>query len=215
MALLIATWKWGKKYPLEYVSRLKAGIARNMRQEYRFAVFGPEEEDEHLTEIPGCFCRLRMFDPEWQEKQGIENGDRIVCIDLDVVVTGDLEPLFDREDPFLILQGANASNPCPYNGSIWSLIAGYRPDVWVDFSLDAAKAVAHDRFPDDQAWLADRIPTATGWRVGSESGIYAFKKPGWPKGDELPKDARLVAFPGWRDPQHFKHLPWIKEHWRA
>lgn len=184
-----------------------------MNQEYRFAVVAPQEEDEHLTKIPGCLCRLRIFSPGWQAKHGIAEGDRIVSLDLDMVITGQLDPLFDRDDPFLILMGANASNPCKYNGSIFSFIAGYRPDVWSDFSLDAARAVPFYSFPDDQAFLYHKIPDAKGWQAGSESGAYAFRKPGWPNGEELPKDARLVAFPGWRDPEHFKHIDWIKQNW--
>jgi hypothetical protein len=94
------------------------------------------------------------------------------------------------------------------------LKAGKHENVWKDFSLKNAGMVPYYEFPDDQAWLADRVPGAAGWKVGQGSGVYAFHKPGWPKGDELPKDARLVAFPGWRDPSKFSHLPWIKQHWR-
>jgi hypothetical protein len=86
--LWVTTWKWGLKYPGHYVERLRSALKRNIKQEYRFAVFSPEEEDEYLTKVPGCFCRLRYFSEAWQEKQGIKPGDRIVCVDLDVVVTG-------------------------------------------------------------------------------------------------------------------------------
>ena len=211
--LWITTWRWMSKYPGHYVERLKSGIARNLKQECKFAVFAPYEEDEYLTKIPGCFCRLRMFDRKWQEVHGIEEGDRIVLVDLDVVITGPLDELFDRDEDFVILQGANAANPCPYNGSLQMLRAGKHEDVWKDFSLKNAGMVPHYEFPDDQAWLAARIPNAAGWKAGPESGVYAFQKPGWPKGDELPKDARLVAFPGWRDPSKFRNLAWVQRHW--
>jgi hypothetical protein len=69
--------------------------------------------------VPGCFARSALFDPEWQARHGIEPGDRFVCLDLDLIVTGPLDGLFDRPEPFAILQGVNASNPCPYNGSVW------------------------------------------------------------------------------------------------
>jgi len=143
------------------------------------------------------------------------HGDRIVCMDLDLIITGSLDPLFDRPEPFVILQGANSVNPCPYNGSMWMVKAEYRPDVWSDFTLDAATAVPWYAFPDDQSWFAHKLPNAAGWRAGPQSGAYAFKKPGWPKGDGLPADARLVAFPGFRDPSQFTHLPWVRDHWGA
>jgi hypothetical protein len=211
--LTICTWRWGRKYEGHYVERLKAGLARHLKQEYRFGVFGPEAEDEYLIKIPGCFCRLRMFDPAWQEKHGLTG--RIVCIDLDVVVTGPLDELFDRSEKFVILQGANASNPCPFNGSLQMLRAGARPDVWRDFSLTRANEVPFHEFPDDQGWLHHKIAGAAAWKVGGESGVYAFQKPGWPKGDALPSDARLVVFPGWRDPAKFTQIDWVKENWAA
>lgn len=212
--LVIGTWLWGRKYSTLYVDRLRAGFKRHLTPPYRFEVFSPTPEDWHLTKIKGCFVRLRMFDPAWQKANGINPGDRIVCCDLDCVITGQLDPLFYRPEPFLILQGANAANPCPYNGSLWMLRAGYRPDVWTGFSLEAASQIPQYEFPDDQGWFAHKLPNEMGWKVGSPSGVYAFKKPGWPKGDDLPADARMVVFPGWRDPSKFTHLPWIKKHWK-
>jgi len=176
-------------------------------------VVSPEREDEHLTIIPGCLCRLRMFSPAWQASHGIEPGDRIVCMDLDTVITGALDPLFDRPEPFVIIQGANTSNPCPYLGAMMMLRAGEYPEVWSDFSYEAVNKIASFEFPDDQGWLADKIPNAAGWQVGTDTGVYAFGKNGWPKGTFLPPGARLVTFPGWRDPSTFAHLDWVKRHW--
>lgn len=214
--LIVGTWFWGSKYPTEYVEKLKAGVQRNLKVPYEWMVWHPEPEDRHLILLPGCFCRLRMFDPNWQAKHGIAPGDRIVCLDLDSVVTGSLDMLFDRYDTFSILLGANAANPCPYNGSVFMLRAGYHEEVWSDFSLAAAKAVRYHEFPDDQGWFWHKLPNAAGWPVGARSGIYAFQKPGWPPGTALPREARLVAFPGWRDPGKFaEHVRWIREHWRV
>jgi hypothetical protein len=210
--LNIVTFVWGDKYPGHYVERLKAGLTRNLKRDYRFHVIAPEPADEYLTKIPGCFCRLRLFDPAWQEKNGLTG--RIVCVDLDVVVTGELDALFNRgeEEDFAILQGVNSSNPGRFNGSLWMLRAGTNADVWGDFSLEAAARVPHFSFPDDQAWFESCMPHAA--PLGPLDGVYAFQKPGWPKGDALPKDARLVAFPGWRDPSKFRHLDWVKSNWR-
>ncbi|RWQ35524.1 MAG: hypothetical protein EOS20_18640 [Mesorhizobium sp.] len=213
--LIICTWLWGDKYGHDYIQKLFAGVRRNLKQEYLPMVTTPQAEDRHLTEIKGCFARLRMFDPQWQAANGIEPGDRIVCMDLDLIVTGPLDALFDRPEPFVILQGANSVNPCPFNGSLWMLRAGYRPDVWHEFSLELAGKIPFHEFPDDQAWFADMMPDAAGWQAGRESGVYAFQKPGWPKGEQLPKDARIVAFPGWRDPSNYIRLDWVQEHWRT
>jgi hypothetical protein len=186
-------------------------VARNMKTSHRFLVCPPDPRDEGLTTIPGCFARLRCFDPEWQARQGIAPGDRILNLDLDLVVTGELDSLIERPEPFVILQGVNAANPNPYNGSIWSLTAGYRPDVWSDFSLEAAGRVPWYAFPDDQAWFRAMIPEAGA--IGPSDGFYGFQKPGWPDGLDLPVNARAVAFFGRRDPSQFESLPWVRTHW--
>lgn len=220
--LTILTWLWGDKYGAEDVRRLQRGIARHVKEDHRFLcvtdnqIDGVETtiiKDPGLTHLKGCIARLRLFDEVWQRDIGCKDGERIVNIDLDVVVTGDLDPLFGRADSFTILTRANAANPCPYNGSIFMLRAGAHADVWDNFTLAELDTVPFYEFPDDQAWMAHKLPGVTGWIAGSQSGIYAFQKPGWPKGDDLPKDARLVVFPGWRSPAKFKHLGWVKEHW--
>jgi hypothetical protein len=208
--LIVGAWAWGDKYGFEYYSRLKRGVERNLPGA-EFKLWGPTAADEHLTKVPGCFARLRMFDPEWQAFWDAEPGDQLMCLDLDLIITGPLDHLFADDAPFRILQGVNSSNPCPYNGSVWRLTAGYRPDVWTDFSLEAAAKVPHDLFPDDQAWFAHKLPGAAAY--GPEDGVFALGKPGWPKGEALPQNARIVAFPGWRDPSGFTHLPWVRQHW--
>ncbi len=210
---------WGTKYGAEYVNRLAAGLRRHIKQPYRFDVHYVSEEDKYLTDIPGCFARLRMFDPNWQRSLGID--DRLVCVDLDVVVTGGLDELFDRPEPFVILSGANSHNPCPFNGSLMMLRAGAHPELWSDFNLEdftfeAAKAVPYYEVPDDQGWIWHKLPDAETWACGRPSGVYSFRKRGWPSTigkHVLPSGARMVAFPGYRDPSMFTHLEWVKEHW--
>lgn len=222
--LTISTWLWGDKYPPEHVERLHASLRRNLKKPFRFlcvtdrkAPFSTGIEvtpipDLDLTKVKGCFARLRMFDPAWQHKVGVT--DYLACVDLDVVITRNCDDVFERTEDFLILQGANSTNPCPYNGSLMMLRKGAHPEVWRDFSLDAASIIPFFSFPDDQGWIAHKIEKAAGWKAGGPEGVYAFQKPGWPQGYDLPANAKMVVFPGWRSPEKFKHLPWIKEHWR-
>jgi hypothetical protein len=208
--LIVTTWVWGTKYGQDYIDRLAAGVRRHLDAD--LVVCRPHSEDLHLTHVPGCFARLRAFDPEWQrDVLGANHGEPIVCLDLDLVITGNLAGVFARPEPFVILQGVNSANPNPYNGSVWMVRAGYRPDVWTEFSLEAAAQMEFYAFPDDQAWFHERIPGAAAF--GPEQGVYAFGKPGWPRGDTLPENARLVAFPGRRDPSHFTKLDWVRRHW--
>lgn len=222
--LTVVTWLWGSKYNPDDVAKLAAGIKRHLKQPYRLLCVTDQKinipgvdvaeipmEDRDLLEVQGCFARLRMFDPAWQADNNIT---RWACMDLDTVIVGPLDTLFDRPEPFVILRGGNFANPCPYGGALMMLRAGEHSDVWRDFSLEAAGKVPFYSFPDDQGWIWHKIPNAAGWKCGPESGVYVFRKPGWPRGnDNLPKDARIVTFNGWRSPEKFKDLPWVRQNW--
>lgn len=234
--LYICTWLWGVKWEPKYVDKLFSGIDRHLSLEHKNVlitdrllpshtgyqqwengadiVYGIDQEDMPYLNFPGCLVRMRMFDVMWQHKIGMQVGDRVVNVDVDAVPTGPLNSLFDRWDEFTIMQGFNSTNPCPFNGSLWMFRAGERHDVWNDFSLDAHKKfnVPIHAIADDQGWLHYKFPDAKAY--GPSDGVYAFKKRTWPTPDlTLPKDAKLVAFPG-RSPEKYQNLPWVKEHWR-
>lgn len=226
MAIAFITWLWGDKYNESDVAKLAAGVRRYHAGPYRFVVFADRDlklpppievkpiADPTLTGR-GCFCRLRMFDPDWQREHGFDG--RIASLDLDLVVTGNIDDVFHREETFLILQGVNAANPCPFNASLMMLRAGQHAEVWQDFSQEKANVVPFYEFPDDQGWIWHKLPNAAGWKGGQASGIYAFCKPGWPYGygHSLPPNARIIAFIGWRKPAKFKSLDWVDANWRA
>lgn len=151
-----------------------------------------------------------MFDPAWQRTYKF--NDWIVSLDLDLVITGSLDEILKPKKDFMILKGVNAVNPNPLNGSMMMLRAGAHPEVWQDFSLEKAGKIAFHEFPDDQGWIWHKLPDADGWRGGT-CGVYAFQKPGWPGGNDLPPDAKIVAFVGKRKPERYTGLPWIKKHW--
>jgi hypothetical protein len=159
LALAICTWLWGEgKYTSLYVERLYRGLRKHIRQPFRFLLMterhrvfpsafseGIERhaiKDPHLLNIPGCFARLRMFDRGWQENRGLSGT--IVCLDLDVVITAQLDQLFEAKE-FRVLGGANSVNPCPYNNSIFMFQAGMHQYLWDDFSIDAIKMIKLER----------------------------------------------------------------------
>ena len=220
----IVSWFWGQKYKPYFITKLRDALQRNMTQPHTFNVVSPGAAlkgqgfnswsiaDLPLLNEPGDVVRLRLFDWKWLEGHGIRKGDKVVDLDIDSIVTGPLDPLFDKFETFTILQHINTTNPNPYNGSIWMFKAGEYDSVWEDFSLEALREVPKHSIYDDQAWVWAKIPNANAW-TPVEDGIYGFKKKGWPSGDALPDNARLVVFPGRRDPRKLGHLDWVKKHW--
>lgn len=226
--LFVCSWLWGDKWKGPYAANLFNGLRRNLKQEYRSVLisdqsYNPgvdilcpiEADDKPLLDKRGCLVRMRMFDAAWQARIGAVAGDKIVNIDIDAVVTGELDPLFNRDDEFTIMQGFNFTNPCPFNGSLWMFRAGERHDVFEDFSFEnyAKRKVPFHAFPDDQGWLHHKFPEASSY--SPTDGVYAFEKMQWPfeVGAGLPRGARLIAFPG-RNPINFLHCDWVRRHWQ-
>lgn len=228
----IVTYLYGTKWPIEYVDKLFNSIARNLSEPHRSILMTDrhwtpsadvccqiDPEDHIYLERLGCLARMRLFDKEWQTGLDIDPGDIIINVDVDAVITDKLDPLVMGDDEFVIMQGYNSTNPCPYNGSLWKFRAGERHDVWNDFSPEAHakfKVPIHS-IADDQGWLFHKFPAAKAYTPAD--GVFAFHKKTWPVVNgrvdmALPKGARLVAFPG-RDPGNFQHLDWVRDHWRV
>lgn len=162
----------------------------------------------HGGKNPSCYRRLRMFHPEI----GSVFGQRFVSLDLDMVITGDLTPVWDRPED-IVLYGD--TNPRTYfNGSMILMTAGCRPQVWTDFdpveSPRIAKAAGH--FGSDQGWISYRLgPNEAKWTKAD--GIYSYRNDIARKGNQIPADAKVVVCHGAHDPwtQPLKSFKWCQE----
>lgn len=161
---------------------------------------------------PSCYRRLKLFSPEAAELI----GPRFVALDLDLVITGDVSPLWDCPEDFAIWK--NPTPPTPYNGSMFVLRAGARPKVWTDF--DPARSPQQTRnarmFGSDQAWISYCLPGEKTW--DEADGVYSFRTHLLPKNGkakDLPANARVVVHHGRIDPwsPEARRIPWVREHW--
>jgi hypothetical protein len=100
---------------------------------------------------PNCFRRLAMFR---RDAAGIF-GERFVCMDLDCVIGGQLDPLFKRPEDLVLYKGTAPDRP--YNGSMMLIKAGCRPQVFEDFDDCAASTCGQIFVGSDQAWLAMKL----------------------------------------------------------
>lgn len=168
---------------------------------------------------PSCYVRLFIFSPEARDVF----GERIVSVDLDMVLTGDVTPLFDRDVDFAIW-GGQAVQPRSsvvynwFNGSLMMVRAGARSKVWTEFDPSRSPARAHlaGCRGSDQGWIAYCLGrNEVLW--GANDGVYSYRNHVLPAGGRLPKGARVVAFHGAHDPWHRDvqiRSPWVREHYR-
>lgn len=246
----VVTFKWTprpgyrSKFTAEHVNTLAAMVARHYRRPHRFICVTDDPrglEVEHFPlwdtysdmrnptwpDGPSCFRRLRVFDRAFENVA----GPRFVCMDLDMVITDDIAPLFDRPEPFLMMR--THLPHIPLCGSMFMMNAGVHQEVWDDFKRNPAAAVAAAQRAgfrgSDQAWMTYKLgPNVPGW--GNADGVYSYmqiapKSPRRrgagafqfkPREAKLPDNARIVIFTGKPDPWDREALhdaPWIAEHY--
>lgn len=225
----------------KHVNVLAASVSRNLKMPHEIVCVTdmPEGIDGGIRIVPlwddlrsfrRCFVRLKAFAPQMAEVL----GPRFVSIDLDTVVTGPLDHLFDRPEPFVAWQ--DQARITPYCGAQWMLTAGAHPEVWETFNYDEWQGLKAKTgyYGSDQAWMAYKIPGAPVWT--KEDGVYSFRlnllrlTGGDPVGKRLksrirslggcvlPENASIVHFHGLFDPSMIElqqEIPWISQHWRA
>lgn len=136
---------------------------------------------------PNCYRRLAMFRRDAAEIF----GERFVCMDLDCVIGGPLDPLFNRKEDLVLFKGTNPDRP--YNGSMMLIRAGCRPHVYEKFSQAGATASGQAFTGSDQAWLAQSL----GWgeKTWSErDGVFFYGQGSVYKAKNV--NPRILFFPG-------------------
>lgn len=166
----------------------------------------------HGSHRPSCYRRLRLFHPEAAQWF----GQLFVSLDLDTVIVGDLTPVWQRPEPFVIW--GNTNKTTHYNGSMQLLTAGARSFVWNDFNPVTSPAVAKasGNFGSDQGWISYRLgPGEAMW--SKSDGVYSYRNYIATSGFRLPRDARIVFWHGRVDPwspEARRNCPWLREHYR-
>jgi len=171
-------------HDLACVTNMPEGIAPDVRIITPPGDFDGMQTPRWSNGRPSCFRRLAMFRRDAAEVF----GGRFVCMDLDVVIAGSLDPLFDRRDDLVLFKGTKPGRP--YNGSMALIRAGCRPQVYEEFTQTGA-VEAGERFAgSDQAWLAHILgPGEATW--SEADGVYWYNRRRLPR--PMP---RLMFFPG-------------------
>lgn len=164
--------------------------------------------------------RLKLFSPEMAELI----GPRFVCIDLDVVICGQLDPLFDHDAPFKAWR--DPFRPKQYCTSVLQMDAGAFPHVLEQFEPEKAMALRNSgKYGGyDQAWISYALPGQPVWTAAD--GVLSFKRHvlhadeldrAKPSAKRCPDGARIINFHGKfnpRDADVQAACPWIADFWK-
>lgn len=231
----VVTWLWApppgyrSKFNADTVNTLQRMVKRNFPHPHRFVCVtdisrGMNREVEVVPswndfanvpnpngpKNPSCYRRLRAFAPDIASTF----GQRFVSLDLDCVITKKLTPLWDRPEDFVIWGDTNPRTA--YNGSMFLMTAGARPQVWTEFDPKTSPRAAYQSgcFGSDQGWISFCLgKNETRWT--SADGVYSYRNELINK--PLPANARVVFFHGPGDPwepQVQARAPWIRAHYQ-
>ena len=155
--------------------------------------------------FPACYRRLWLF-----SEAARALGGRIMLLDLDVAVTGDLRPFYDAPGSFIGVKAHRKwGNDPRIAGAPWVLDTGKHTKLWKAFADDPEQVIA-------DTWVA-------GWRGSDQAVISAFLAQDctwfgegiYPAYPTLPVDARLVSFNGhWHEKPWNSEIPWVQDYIR-
>lgn len=198
-----------------YVNNLYYGVKRFANQLFKFVCFTNEsipdldsgiETREFLihTKI-GVLPRLYMF-----SKDAGLFGHQVLCLDLDIVITGKLDTLMNYRGRFC--SRSSFANPDKIDGDVMSFQAGKLTELlfWNPFIFDKEWAIEYTQ-GQERKWMqliaddwADR------WTTPGEIVSYRRHAKDWK--DEVPKGVSIVSFHGHPRP-HQVEREWLKRYW--
>ena len=240
--LTVVTFLWStpgyrSKYTPEHVRTLRNMVARHYPDPHRFlcitdqAVEGVECYpiwDDHSQvpnptwpdRGPSCYRRLKLFSPELAPVV----GERFVMLDLDVVIVGDMRPLWNRAE-------ACVTYSCPglggaINGAMLLATPARYAHVWDLFDPFRSPAETHRLGfkGSDQAWLNACLQHCSGkWHQADGLVDFAKMRRQRPRQYAVhaparatpapPPGTRIVFFHGKPDPWEVKDQ-WVLDNYR-
>jgi hypothetical protein len=240
----IACIKWGTAYPDDYVNRLYRGVMRHVTRPSQFILFTDNASDLEpgviVKPIPafqlpasgmrgGPWRKLALWSPELDA-----DGD-LLFLDLDVVVTGTLDPFFDYEPGKLcLIRNWTQAGDGIGNSSVMRFRARSAPHLFEAFERDPV--AMSFRCVNEQMYITrdSGLPLAF-WPDEWCPSFKHMLQPRFPanlwREAELPMAARIVIFTGhprpheaatgaWPAPWYKKHyksmrpVSWLADHWR-
>lgn len=206
--------KWGGKFGPEYVNRLRAMVARNITPPFRLFCFTDDATGLHPeiqvrplprfdytapTNTLGKWPKSRL----WGDLRDVTGV--VLFLDLDVVVTGSLDPFFSYGEPDETILGRNPNTPLERMGqtSVYRMRVGKLAPLQEIFRADP-QGIA-DRYRFEQRFVTRNAPGGVRfWPRGWLAHFRMHCVPNFPlnylRPARIPRGTRIVIFPGGLNP---------------
>lgn len=231
--MTVCCWKWGRTFEPVYVNRLQAMLARHLHMPHELVCITDDAQGidpsirvlplpRRYVHTPRCRRRMQIFDGAFARAI----GDRILAIDLDVVIVDDITPIVNRPEP---LVGWKVKHAQVYSGSFFLMNAGALQGLYDAFAEDPEgypSRVQPRGVPSDQAmlnhWLRSQPPIPF-WT--EQHGFVTYFGDGYeekehfgvgPNRPHLPPGARIVVL-GSADKAVMDEgrFDWVRRHWSS
>lgn len=248
---VVLCMKWGTLYPADYVNVLYNAVRRNLTGEFRFLCltddpteFLPGIEHRPIPDLDlspgmkksGQWAKLALYLTDLYGFTG-----RALFTDLDMVICGSLDAMFERPEPFITTDMGTDWRPNPTGTGtvepgtcLFAFNLGQEAQILDNFL--ANKQAAVDTYVIEQAWVGAQASSMAYWPRGwvlsfkrhlrQPIGMDLFRQPKAP-----PPDAKVIAFHGeprpidllrpgnrlWDRPPHFGHgqVRWMADYWTS
>lgn len=212
---LILCMKWGTRYGPEYVNRIYGMVARNLSGDFRVVCFTDDRRgirtEVECFDLPDLGCPVPTNAPGKFRKLALWNADlcglrgTALFLDLDVVITGPLDPLFTLGSPDDVILARNWIKPLERLGqtSVFRFPVGGHAYLLDEFRADPEGLAGQYQF--EQRYVTKRV--RGGVKFFPSVWVRHFRLDclgPWPlrylRPARLPRGARIVMFPGKPDP---------------
>jgi hypothetical protein len=194
----------------EYVTKLFEGIRRHAGAGVNFVCVtdAPETVPNWVgvkncpPGIKGWWAKISLFKPGM-----FDLGERIVAIDLDTIITGDLSEIAGYDGCFAGIR--DFYYPARLQSAIMAWEAGSLNHIWT--AWDEGGRLQFDP-RGDQCWIEKMQPEPDFFQDFAPGQIVSFKADCWRVG-RVPEGARVVCFHG-RPRPHECQARFIRDLWR-
>lgn len=206
--LYVACVYTGQKYTTDYVLKLQSMVARNLGHKHQFVCFTDSKAFYNNPDIITIDAPIKIAD-SWakiglfKHNPFFQEGDKILYLDLDVVIINNMHNLIVGKRGFWIIKDWVRDS---YNSSVmyWDYGCEQANKIWENYS-----SLAIQQYRGDQDLITALLPNL---KTFNEDLVLSYKFSGMPQ--RKPEKGIVWCFHGKPKNHELLHLDWVKQAWQ-
>ena len=211
--LVVACVRVGTKYGIEYVEHLQSAVRRHLHRPYQFVCITDNAQPREWrtdisigTDWPGWWAKMALFTTGLFDQ-------RVIYLDLDTLVVGDLEPLADLPHGFYMLRDFHYPHRCGSGVMVWDTDLREAKLLYNMWKSDPQGHMAKHQVRGDQEFIQAHYDGEIERLQDHVTGILSAKVDLNRGAMRPPADARLVCFHGAQKPHNMPAQAALRRIW--